>query len=108
MAIESAPAIEWDADFTALTVYFVSGGGIVQTSASRPGDLGATPFFNTAATAGTVIASGASPRVVYGGGIEGSHRTLGIRGYTSDLSRADQLKSILIAHTFAGEDPFEN
>lgn len=97
----SFPAVEYDTEFNAFTVYFRSGDQVIQSSASTPSNLGDYPFYPIGNLATTTIYG--SPRVSYNAGIEGNRAAI-VLGYDSDVPPLETSKAFLLTET--GDTPY--
>jgi hypothetical protein len=103
-SIDSDPALEFDHEYDALSVYFRSGNEIKHTSVVNPSNIGSEPIWAIDEPASPVMYG--APRVVWGGGTEGN-RTLLVRGFLP--STPDNLKSrtILANAGIPGHPPWD-
>jgi len=103
-SVDSDPAMEFDHDYDALSVYFRSGNEIKHTSVVNPGDIGSHPIWAIDQPA-TAVMYGA-PRVVWGGGTEGN-RTLLVRGFLSSTPPDLRSRTILANAGVPGHPPWD-
>jgi hypothetical protein len=99
LAVESDPALEYDPEWGALTVYFQSGNAILQTSVHTPGEIGVYPFEPIANPSGAVIYG--SPRAVFGGGIEGLRAAI-VKGYDPLVPPEQQMRGFFLTEVTNG------
>jgi hypothetical protein len=103
VTVSSDPALEYDRDFGALTLYFRSGNDVLQTSVSQPGEFGVKTYVPIPNLANAVLRG--APRAAWPAGIEGI-RTVIIRGFNDNVS-SNLNRHILSAETIGVQDPFE-
>jgi hypothetical protein len=96
----SAPALDYDTTYGALTAYFRSGNQVVQGSAPSPGQLGSFGFHPITNGTSTVITG--TPRVSFNAGIEGNRAAI-ILGYDADVPPMQTSFAFLLTET--GDEP---
>lgn len=102
--VSSDPALEFDHDYDALSVYFRSNNEIKHTSVVNPGDIGARPIWAIDEPESPVMYG--APRVVWGGGTEGN-RTLIVRGFLPNTPNNLKTKTILANAGVPGHPPWD-
>jgi hypothetical protein len=103
VTVSSDPALEYDRDFGALTLYFRSGNDVLQTSVRQPGELGVKTYVPIPNLSNAVMRG--APRAAWPAGIEGI-RTVIVRGF-NDFVTVNRNRHILSAETAGAPDPFE-
>lgn len=103
VTVSSDPALEYDRDYGALTLYFRSGNDVLQTSVTQPGELGIRTYVPIPNFSNAVLRG--APRAAWPAGIEGI-RTVIIRGF-NDFVTANRNRHIMSAETAGAPDPFE-
>lgn len=103
VTVSSDPALEYDRDFSALTLYFRSGNNVLQTSVTQPGEFGIRTYVPIPNLANASLRG--APRAAWPAGIEGI-RTVAIRGFDNNVS-ANRNRHIMSSETIGVQDPFE-
>ena len=102
VTVSSDPALEFDRDNNALTLYFRSGPEVLQTSVTQPGEFGVKSYVPVENFSNEVLRG--APRAAWPAGIEGI-RTVVIRGF-NDFVTSNQNRHIMSAETKGAPDPF--
>jgi hypothetical protein len=106
-SIDSDPSLEYDDQTDAITMYYKSGGAILQNSAQGPGGFGVYETASIDTTGPTAPISISAPRVVWGAGGDSPPygiRTVISRGYNADTTGAQN--STILWNADHHYDPF--
>ena len=103
VTVSSDPALEYDRQFDALTLYFRSGNDVLQTSVHNPGEFGLRSYVPIPNLANAVLRG--APRAAWPAGIEGI-RTVAIRGFNDNVP-SPRNRHVMSSETIGVPDPFE-
>lgn len=103
-SVDSDPALEYDHEYDALSVYFRSGNEIKHTTVVGPGNIGSEPIWIIDQPSSAFMWG--APRVVWGGGTEGN-RTLIVRGFLASTPNNLKSKTSLANAGEPGHPPWD-